>query len=1121
MLRRTKSQRQSGFLVGLALAVIVAGSVAMHAQVQAGRVVGTVYDPAKSVVPRAAVTVKETATNLVHQVTADASGDFVVTPLDPGVYSVSASAPGFQTVVKTGIELQVAESIRVDLDLKLGATTSQVTVRAETPLLNTESGTLGQVINNNQIVDLPLNGRGFYELARLTPGSAQLPGTGNVLRIRPEFINGTTISGIRGRMITYLLDGFDVTEQHQGGTYIQTSIDGLQEFKVQQNGYSAEYSRAGALLNATTRTGSNKYHGNLFEFLRNDKLDARNFFVLNREILKRNQFGGTVGGPMAIPKVYNGRDRMFFFFSYDATRERQGLVFNNIVPSAAMKSGDFSALCRSGFDTSGVCNDRDNNQPNPRVINQIYNPSSANRTSFAGNRIPQNQLSSQALFFNKFIPDPNSASGTAVFTPTRALGLDQFTVRVDRNLTSNHRAFFRWSFNNNRQKDPNAFPALGTVPLHTRGQNVAGSLTSNLGPNRINEFRVSYLPSSINLEAFLQGTDVNGQAGIRGFEDTKRPGVAGAFPDFAWSGFASMNGSAFDQRPKTQDRQEYEFTDSLTWIKGRHILKFGGLVRHYQWLGTDSKQFVGQWSFTGINTENPNVPNTGSSFADWMLGLPVSGTRAFPGDTFGGLGTYWHFFVQDDVKLTKTLTLNIGMRYEYTPWLKGYRGQLGTFDPRSARPIIDASDTDQIDLGAQFAAPTAFPIFQNLIQTSHQAGLPINITSNDLRQWAPRSGFAWRPLGERTVVRGGYGIFYEPENTDGRVNLNMVPFKLDETATNTRGAVPTRTLADFFQGQPIGSLTSANPSLNPTPTQLRMGYDQHWNLGIQQQLGGNLIFELEYVGNKSTFLNSANPINDPPAGPGNIQQRRPYPRFGAITFNSQDTSSTYHALQFSAQKRYSSGLWFLASYTYSKALTRQQTTVAGGDSVFDKAISDIDIPHNFAYSFGYQLPFGKNKRFLNGSGRLGQGLIGGWQIQGILDLRNSLPFTPTVSKDFANIGVGGQRPTRLGSGNLSNPMVDRWFDITAFMAPANNTYGNSGRNILRANTHRDFDFSVFKSFPVKESSRLEFRAEFFNLMNTVTFGGPNTNIDLPATGGKVTSIANAPRQIQFALKYTF
>ena len=1072
------------------------------AQVQAGRIVGTVTDPSKAVVPGAKVVITNLGTAQLQTLTTNSAGDFVLTPVNPGMYRVEVSAAGFETAEANNVEVTVGQSARVDITLKVGQASTKVDVVATAPLLNTESGTLGQEVSGQQLTDLPLNGRSYYELARLTPGAAQLPGTGNVLRIRPEFINGTTISGVRGRMITYLLDGFDVTEQHQGGTYIQTSVDDLQEFKVQQNGYSAEYSRAGALLNATTKGGTNSYHGGLFEFLRNDKLDARNFFALKREILKRNQFGGTIGGPLVIPKLYNGHDRTFFSLSYEGERERQGLVFNQRVPTAAMKTGDFSA--------SGL-----------PVIYDPFNVVNGERQPFPGNKIPLERISQQALFFNKFIPDPNNPSGTATFAPARALNLDQFTIRVDRNLTPNHRAFFRWSFHDNRQNDPNAFPALSIAPLHTRGQNVVASLSSNLGPTRINEFRFSYLPSNIDLEAFLQGTDFNAAAGVRGFEDTKRPGVGGAFPDFAWSNFSSMQGSAFDQRPKTQDRQEYELADNLTWIKGPHILKFGVLARHYQWLGTDSKQFVGSWSFTGINTEKAmgSTGTGGSSFADWLLGLPASGTRAYPGDIFGGLGTYWHFFVQDDIKASKKLTLNVGLRYEYTPWLKGYRGQLGTFDPSSPKPIIDASDTDQIDLGAQFAAPAAYPIFKDFIQTSHQAGLPINITYNDLRQWAPRFGFAWRPFGEKTVVRGGYGIFYEPENTDGRVNLNMVPFKLDETGTNTRFAVPQRTFDNFFLGQPLGSLTTA-PSLNPTAMHLRMGYDQHWNFGVQRQLTRDSLLEVEYVGNKGTFLNSGHAINDPPAGSGNIQQRRPYSRFGAITFNAQEMSTIYHSLQVSAQKRYSTGFWFLASYTFSKSLSRFQTPAIGGDSAYERGPSDIDIPHNFAYSFGYQLPFGKGKRFISNPGRWTQGVLGGWQIQGIFVARNGLPFTPTVSKDNANIGVGSQRPNRSGSGRLSNPTINRWFDVTAFKDPGSFNYGNSGRSILRPDYHRGFDFSVFKHFAITETSRLEFRAEAFNLTNTPVFSGPNTNIDT-SSGGQVTSTANSPRQIQFALKYNF
>ena len=1069
------------------------------AQVQAGRIVGAVTDPSKAAVPSAEVVVTELGTNVSHSVTTGASGDFVVTPLNPGMYSVRASVPGFQTIVKTGIEVQVDRSTRVDLELVLGDVATKIEVTAEAPLLNTESGTLGHVINNTQIVDMPLNGRGFYELAGLTPGAVLLPGSGNVLRVRPEFVNGTAISGVRGRMITFALDGMDISEQHQGGTFIQTSIDALQEFKVQQNAYSAEFSRAGGMLNATTKSGTNDLHGVLFDFLRNDKLDARSFFSPQREILKRNQFGATVGGPVI-------RNRFFFMTSYEGMRERQGLVFNNIVPTSAMKRGDFSA---AGLP---VIYDPLTTRQNPSGTGTI-------RTPFPNNIIPENRLSSQAKFFNQFNADPSTSSGTAAFAPSRSLDQDQLTVRADYNLTSNHKFFARWSWHDNRQQDPNAYPGVGRAPLKTHAHNLGASLTSTLRPNLIHEFRYNILTGIITLEGFMQGRDLNGEAGIKGFTETKRPGTDGSFPDFLWSGYSAMRGSSFDQRPKTQDRLVHEVGDNLTWIRGRHIAKFGGKVRYYRPYFTDSKQYVGEWSFTGINSENPASPTgTGNSFADWALGLPASVLRAFPGDTFGGSETYWQFFGHDDFKVNNRLTLNIGLRYEYTPWLKGYRGQVGTFDPSKPRPIIIASETDQIDLDAQFAARTAYPFFQDLIQTSSQAGLPLSITYPDKKQFAPRFGFAWRPLGEKTVLRGGYGIFYETENTDGRVNLNMVPFNFSETLFNTRGETPVRTMADFFLGVPIGSVSTA-PSMGPSYTRLRMGYDQHWNFGIQRELAQGMVLETDYVGNRGSFLNSTNAINNPPAGAGAIQARRPYPRFGGINMFAQDVSTTYHSLQAKLEKRLSAGLWYMLSYSWSKTLVHEPQP-ALGTNAWEKATADFDIPQSFAGSWGYALPFGKGKKFGADMGGVRNALLGGWQIQGILTVHSGRPFTPTVSRDVANIGVGGQRPNRVGLGVKENPTVESWFDKSAFVVPANFTFGNSGGRILREDSFEVFNFSIFKEFQVKEGQRLQFRAEFFNFTNTPNFLAPSGQVD-QAAGDRVTATANAPRQIQIALKYNF
>ena len=1093
------------------LGLLIAGGLCCVAQEESGRIVGTVSDPNQAAVPQATVTVTSMATKQVTTITTSDQGNYTVTPLNPGLYSVSVTATGFQTSVVQNVQVQVNQSARADVHLQLGSTATTVEVTAAAPLLNSESASLGTVVTNTEIVNLPLNGRSFYDLAKLTPGAATLPGGGNLLRIRANYISGTAISGVRGSQTTFLLDGVDVTDHHQGGTMIQTSIDALQEFSVQQNAYSAEFGSAGGIMNMSSKSGGSEFHGGVFEFIRNDYLDARDFFSPGRQVLKRNQFGGALGGPVHLPNFLGGRQKTFFFVNYEGMRQRQGLVFNNIVPTPAMKQGDFSAP----------------------GLNTIYDPlttANGTRTAFPGNRIPSNRLSAQALFFNKYIADPNVGTRTAAFAPTQALDTDQFTVRGDRTINDQHRVFVRWSFDDFRQSDPNAYPAVGYADLHTRGQNVVGGLTSSFSPNLVHEVRFSYIPQWIDLQAFGQGTNFNQMAGITGFEGLQRPGIAGSFPDFAWSGYTSLAGSSFDQRPKTQYFKVIEGMDNLTWIKGRHIFKFGTEIRYWKPLFTDSSNYQGAWSFSGINTQNPaRTAGTGDAFADWMLGFPVSSARAYPADWFGGDATYWHFFVQDDFKVNNRLTLNLGLRYEYSPWMRGYKNQLGTFDGTLAKPIIVASPNDKIDLSSQFAAPTTYALFGNLIQTSSQAGLPLSITHPDKNQWAPRFGIAWRPFGEHTVLRGGYGIFFEMENTDGRVNRNSLPFLLSETVFNTANTIPNRTLGNFFLGQPLGS-AGVNPSMNPTYTHLQRGSDQHWNIGIQQQLARDTVLEVNYVGNHATHLNSTNPFNNPDPGPGAIQARRPFSQFGAINYFSQDMSSIYHALQVKAEKRYGSGIWFLFSYTYSKSISVQDTPAAGGDFYFERALSSFDIPQNIAFNMGYELPVGRGKRFLSNAGTLAQGFLGGWRVQGITIFRSGQPFTPTISRDVANTGVGSQRPNIVGVPVIVGTPTC-WFFVSsnpacpsggagAFALPAANTYGNGGANILRSQWLRNFDVSVFKEFPVTESSLLQFRAEFFNVTNTATFGIPNTVTDTSA-GGIVTTTANNPRQVQFALKFNF
>jgi hypothetical protein len=1083
--------------------------VAVLAQVQTGRIVGTIYDPNKAVVPGATVTVKDQATNVARQVVTNDAGDYVVTPLDPGIYSVSATASGFETTVRSGVELTVGQGGRVDLQLKLGATNTQVEVTSDLPLLNTESGTLGQVINTNQIVDLPLNGRGFHELAQLTPGSVLLGATGNVQLVRPEYVNGTVIGGVRGSQTTFLVDGVDVTEQHQGGTWIEPSIDSLQEFSVQLNAYSSEFKRAGGTFNATTKSGNNQFHGNLFEFLRNDYLDARNFFSLKRDILKRHQFGGTLGGPLMVPRLYNGKDKTFFFLSYQAMRLRQGSPANSTVPTPAQRGGDFSA---SGLNT---IYDPLTTLPNPSGGGAVRSP-------FPAKAIPQSKLAPQALFFLPYIPLPNTNLGTAVYSPNQALRREEVMARLDRQINTGNKLFVRWSYVDNRETDPAAFPALGDAVLSGLAHNVDVAATSNIRSDMIHEFRYNYLVGNYRSQAYFQGTNFNKLAGIGGMEGSQDDSIA-TLPAFSFSGYAGISGQGGDGRPKFQDRVVHEFTDNLTLIKGKHILKFGADIRYFKILFTDTRSHVGSWSFNGSMTQNPaSTAGTGDGFADFLLGYPNSGTRSNPATWWGGYGTYWHFFVQDDVKINNRLTLNLGFRYEYSPWLTAYRNVVSTFDGTSAQPIIVASSDGTIDLGAQPVAAVGYALFKNLIRTSNTAGLPVAISIPDKRQFAPRFGLAWRPFGEKTVIRGGYGIFYEPESTTVRLNFNFLPWNISETVNATQNVVPTRTLADFYLGAPFGS-SITTPSWLPALTNMRMGYDQHFSLGIQHQLRQKMSVEIDYVGNRGRFNESTDRFNDPPAGQGAIQSRRPFPLFGTMSWRSQDASSQYDSMQAKLEERFSRGLWYLVSYTYSKSFAWAQNAAVGGMYAWEKSPASFDVPQNLAASFGYELPFGKGKPFLNRTngavGKLTENVLGGWQLTNTIIYRSGLAYTPSVSRDVANTGVGGQRPNRTCSGQLDNPTLLAWFDKNCFTVPANFTYGNSGPSILRGDYRINVSTSLSKRFAITERSRLEFRAEAFNLPNTAYFGNPSTNIDT-ATVGRVTS-ANTPRQVQFGLKLNF
>jgi Carboxypeptidase regulatory-like domain len=1087
------------------LALILGVTLSIYGQVEAGRFVGRITDVQGSEVPHAIVKATNTGTNIVQTALTDSTGNFVITPVSAGVYSLSVMATGFQTINTSNIEVQVGQIVREDLVLKVGEATTIIQVYTDIPLLSTDTATLGTVMTNEQLTNLPLNGRGFYRLAELTPGAALLPATGNSLAIRPEIVDGNTISGIRGSAISFLLDGVDVSEQHQGGTFIQTSIDALQEFSVQQSPYSAEYNRGGAFFNATTKSGTNKFHGGVFEFIRNDKLDARNYFSQTRAILKRNQFGGDIGGPLSIPHLYSGKDKTFFFVDYEAQRLRQGLVESGTVPTNAQRTGDFSAAgLKPIYDPLTTSTGGTRSQINCNGVLNVICPS---------------RIAPQATAVLAYYPQANVGTTSFQAVPTQSIDWDQFTIRIDHQINSSNRLFGRWAYINNRETDPNFAPLLKTASLTSNGQDAAIGLITNIGANKVQDFRIHYMPSHVRLSAFLEGPDFNVANNIQGFTGLARPGTGSSFPDYSWSGYAALQGSTFDQRPKSQDRTAFEVTDNFTLIKGRQSLKFGVLVRYYQWIGYDSAVYAGLFGFTGAETQNQGAG--GDAFADFLLGYPASVGRAYPGNNFGGQRWYNQYFAQDDIRVNPKLTVNVGLRYEYSPWLDGYKGQLGTFDPTQSKPIIVEGNTSQVDLTSQYAAPAAYQFFGQYIQTSSQAGLPYSITYTDRTQFGPRVGFAWQPFGNGTVVRGGFGIFYEPEGTSGRVNRNILPFLLSETVNQTANVVPNRTTANFFLGSQLGSAL-ANPSILPTLTHLKIGRNEHYSFGVQQQLSGKTVLDIAYVGNLGLHLQSTDDFNDPSPTAGAVQARRPYQPWGTITYESQDLGTTYQALQTKLEHRVGNGITGLIAYTWSKFMQSNQSPALGGNLGYERTYSPFNTPQNLAMSGSYALPVGRGQKYMANSSRFVDAVLGGWQIQTIIVLRSGTPYTPVVSSDVANTGVGNQRPNLnpAGGSPTFKKSLSKWFDPTRYVASSQYTYGQVRANTLQSDAFRQYDASVFKNFSMPGESVLSFRAEFFNLPNTNSFNAPGATIN-SSSCCTVTSTSIPSRDIQFALKYNF
>jgi Carboxypeptidase regulatory-like domain len=1097
----TRHWRESLLIAAMGLIILLCDGPA-RGQTTTATIRGTVYDEAGTVISGATVTAINDTTGLTRFAVSDASGRYLIPKLQVGSYTVAVEKEGFRRLSMTGITLQVDQIAEIDPKLNVGNISDSISITSEAPLVNTTTPAVGEVIDNKRIVDLPLNGRQFLQLATLTSGVTVSPNGGFGGQLAG--FNGPRITSNGGRedQNYFSLDGVSTTDPFYGTLTLSPSVDAIQEFKVEQNLYSADAGRlGGAHINIVVKSGSNQLHGSVYEFLRNDILDARNFFDLKKPPFRQNQYGFAVGGPII-------KNRTFFFGNFEGLRVRKGITVAGSVPTAAQRMGDLSTM-------PGTIRDPVTGQP------------------FQGNIIPKERIDPAAAAILAYLALPNSlGSRNLIAAPSLSNNTDQFLVRIDHKLSDRDSLYGRFSFSNTTLFQPfgplTQFSAttVGSVPgfgidLTSNARNLVFNWTRTFTPNLVGEFKFGYNRVGGGQIQENSGNNFGQQYNIG---NTAQTGPFSGYPRFQTGIFTDIGDSTSLIRRTTQ---EYLFGGDVSWTHGHHEIKFGGAG---QWFLLDSildPTSRGQFTFTGLFT--------GNNFADFLLGL--SGTsRGKLGDriTFFRNGDL-SFYFQDNWHITPRFTVNLGLRWEYFGSPSEKNDRLANFDPVTKRFILASQDgqvnTAQQVPGSQALLSRFFPFV-----TSSEAGLPRALYNRDLNDFAPRIGFAWDVFGnQKTVLRSGYGVFYNDATKNLVILQSSVPPFFQSIIVSSVGFTPAQASIHTVLIVPPG----ATPGLNPRDLNFRDGYVQQWNLTLQQSLTNNLVVEGRYVGSKGTKLYS----NDfsfnfaAPGDPSTVTSRLPFPQFAPGTRLSSIASSSFNALQIRVTERFSRGLTFTSNYTYGKSLDDDslgQSLDSGQlnqdptNRRLEHGRSAFDVRHNFVANVTYDLPF-------RADGALKK-LVEGWQLSGILLLETGRPFHVNVSGDRAGTGnVATQRPDVIADPNLtsSQQTPDRWFNTDALVLQPRGKVGTLPRSALEADGYTNFDFSVLKDTNITERFKVQFRAEFFNIFNLVNFGYPNNTfvpiggINAP-TGAKnananLGKIFNAldPRVIQFGIKLLF
>ena len=1085
-----------------------------QAQVDVCAIKGVVIDPSGAVLQNALVTAIAPLRGFTRTVQSGADGSYVIPNLQSGAYTVSAEAAGFKKVIASGVTLYVGQTVTQNLRLEIGDTKESIQVSAAAPLLNLTDNQIGTVITNDQITELPLNGRNFLQLNLLSPGVIhnKTSNTFEAVEINPT-ATSFSVNGQKSDYNNYLVDGVVMKENEIGTNTFSPSVEAIGEFQTSTSNYSAAMgSEAGAQVNLTLKPGTNQVHGAVWEFLRNDALDARNFFQVGAiPPYRQNQFGVNLGGPVRIPKLYNGKDRTFFMFNYEGFRMSKFTQFSGRVPTPAQLAGDLSALATSS---------------KPVIDPWTGQP-------FPGNKIPQDRIRPAGLLGflqtgignGPWVPVPNLTGDPSRNyirnDPTRFTG-NQIVARIDHRLSDKTFIYGHLAVNRETLHSPQLNPNWW-LDRQKPADSVGLHATHIFTPNMLLDVAAGYSFYQYN---YAKNTDysndiTNKILKIQG--NATVPGSYGA-PSWGITGFANLGEATWG--PRLWEDPTFSVRPAFTWVRGRHEMKWGLDFEYRKMDFQEIFQTDGNYSFTGL------FSNYGLS--DFLLDLPA-GISHSP-DPFAPdfrqkmIAPYF----QDDWKVTSNLTLNFGLRYERTgvPLSANHRSVSSLYFPSSgASPkLVIADDAGPINFrGVQATLFDGVPFVR-----ASSVGMPEALSYADNRDFAPRFGFAYRvPHMSDTVVRGGYGIFYQNDINDNWTGSAInAPF--------VRTASTTLDSTNFLSFDPY------NPYVQQTANAAgewwqtlhhQQSMIQAWNMAVEKSVKTTL-FSVAYVGNMGHHLKNLENPNQAVPGPGAIAGRRRWTEWGALTGPGEAGSANYHSLQAKVQVNFSRGLSLLGSYTYSKCIDdtggagvgegeRGGITQDFTNRAAERGLCAQDIRQRFVTSYVYELPFGKDKRFLNYGGATNW-LLGGWQLNGITTVSSGSPSTITQYFNGANTDSGTMRPDRIGDPNdLSHSrsrgeQVAEWFDIAAFQQVDQTNggayrFGNSGRDIMIGPGDYIWDMAVLKTFPIRESARVEFRAEAFNLMNRPTFARPVTALGDP-NFGRILSTSHDGRDLQFALK---